>query len=199
MEKVAAFLVVFAIFMKLEEFQKNFPIGTEVPETFVRLLEFQNIRDLYFGNFSLIDFSRDEVLLLLFGENNRDAASQFIVFGHSPAGASYGYWLYDKHTIDTAPIAVIGFGGDGNTVIANSLQEFLQIISIGEDPLCYVITEWGWTDRNEIEVNENLEDYRKWLFRELTLTVPTIEEADAIVTSAKNAHPDFDQWIQALV
>ncbi len=182
--------------MDIEEFQKNFPAGVEIPEILVRLLAFQNIRDEYFGNFSLIDFSCDDVLLWC-GEN-KQFASKFIIFGHSPAGASYGYWLYDKHTIDTAPIAVIGFGWDGNTVIANSLQDFLRIVLIGEDPLCYVITELGWSERNEIEVDENLESYRQWLSRELTLTVPSIEEADAIVTSAKNVHPDLDQWIQQL-
>jgi hypothetical protein len=182
--------------MDIEEFQKNFPAGVEIPEIFVRLLVFQNIRDEYFGHFSLVEFSPDDVLSWC-GEN-KQAASQFIIFGHSPSGALYGYWLYDKHTIDTAPIVVIGFGWDGNTVIANSLQEFLQIVSVGEDPLCYVITEWGWSDRDEIEVDQNLENYRKWLLRELALTVPSIEEAEAIVTSAKNAHPDLEQWIQQL-
>ena len=182
--------------MDIEEFQKNFPPSVEMPEILIRLLTFQNIRDEYFGSFSLIEFSRDDVLSWFGG--NKQAASQFIIFGHSPAGASYGYWLYDKHTIDTAPIVVIGFGGDGNTVVANSLQDFLRVVSIGEDPLCYVITEWGWSDRNEIEVDENLESYRQWLWRELALTVPSVEEADAIVTSAKNVHPDLDQWIQQL-
>jgi hypothetical protein len=147
--------------LTLEEVAGNFPSKVAVPSLLVQLLDFQNANDGFCnGSFELtsggIQTSRT------YFENNLDTAEQLILFGHELDGAMYGYWLYDKHDINTAPIIFLGSEGQDNKVVANSLEEFLALLAVGADGTGYA----GYNLKPEWYVpppENRLIMFREWL------------------------------------
>jgi hypothetical protein len=181
-----------------QDFQRNFPQGSEAPRFLIRLLEYQNSNrgHFYSGDFELTGTGAEAALAWF--DNDQSMASQFVIFGQGGDGSLYGYWLYAGQTLDTAPIVFLGSEGMGNTVLAHTLEEFLALLAVGMEKLGYDVSE-GWYWEEEIEPGEQVLRFRSWLEEELGIVKP--EDWREIVAQAKESHPDLDvrieQWARA--
>src|SRR5262249_38933293 len=149
--------------MLLEEFSKNFPPGVPVPEPLVRLLEYANsVNHFYSGGFELTDEGKETALAWFDGD--KLVASQFILFGKEGDGSLYGYWLYEGKTLETAPSVFLGSEGSGCKVLANSIQDFLALLAIGQEELGFVGYYYRWEEN--IRIDDKLLNFREWLAKE---------------------------------
>ncbi len=177
--------------LTLHEFTKNFPPDITVPSILLRLLDYQNaVPDFYSGSFELDRSGADNVYYWF--DRDIQAARQFAIFGHSGDLSLYGYWLYPGRTLLTAPIVFLGSEGVGNTLLANSFEEFLALLSLGYEELGFAVSKPDY--KISTTIDESLLHFRAWLDREVGIQVP--ETFDSIVVAARNAHPDFKTWIE---
>lgn len=120
--------------MKAADFHGNFPPGSAVPPLLTKLLAYQNrVNAWYSGHFRLTDGGQKDAVASFDGD--KVAASQFILFGRELDGSSYGFWLYEGRTLGNAPIVFLGSEGTDWKVLANSLEEFLALLAVGEDEI----------------------------------------------------------------
>jgi len=170
----------------LEDLQKNFPLGVEIPLFLKKLLDYSNrVKRYYSGYFELLDCGANS-LYYWFGKDEA-AASQFAIFGHGGDGCMYGYWLYDNQTIETAPIIFLGSEGDQNKVLANDFKDFLASLAVGYEDLGYKF------DRGEIELTEQLIHFRNWL--ETELGIKPVEDVEVSIEKAMQNHPSLENWL----
>lgn len=178
-------------------FRNNFPLNSVIPESLMRLFHYQetNFRGPkqieYSGLFSLSDeFGEYDTLLYI----SPKIISYFAPFGGDADGSVYAFWMYDDFPLDKAPIVFIGKNWAGNTILANSFEEFLALLSLGIEELGYVIhfpPDWPKKPARNAAETAN---FREWLASELGILVPT--DPAKIVIDAKESHPDFDRWIE---
>ena len=170
----------------VEEFRKNFPPDVEVPELLLSLLEFQNqVEDWYSGYFELANFEHKGLIAWFDGEVS---ASQFIQFGHNADGSLYCFWLYDEHSINSAPIVFLGSEGQDNAVLANNLRDFFALLAEGYDELGF---PYGRLEKVETEANLK---FREWLRNEFAILPPA--DAEKNIAEAQAAHPSLEKWIE---
>lgn len=180
--------------IRAENFRKNFPAGVEVPESLIILLEYQELRaELvrernYSGHFWLHDkFYELPPWVPL------EIASYFIHFGFDADGSVYSFWLYKDFHIEKAPIVFTGCTWAGNTILANSLKEFLELLSLGVDELGYAVhypQKW----LSGISHSPDTIHFRNWLETTIGISMPS--DPLKIVSDAKDSHPDFGKWIE---
>jgi hypothetical protein len=172
--------------LTVEEFKKNFPPNVEVPKLLLCLLEFQNqIKDWYSGYFELANFGREGLIAWF---DDEIAASQFIQFGHNADGSLYCFWLYNRSSIDSAPIVFLGSEGQDNAVLANNLEEFFALLAEGYEELGF---SYGRLEKLETETNRK---FREWLKKEFTITPPV--DAEELIANAQANHPNLEKWIE---
>jgi len=102
------------------------------------------------------------------------------------AGFLYGFWSHDGRPMLASPIVYLGDEGDGNSVVANNLAEFLGMMACGFSRLCPQGTEPGPAElRDEPEsffTLRGIEPLRDWQAR---------------MAAAIAVHPDVDAWVSA--
>ncbi len=176
--------------MNMDEslFVKNFPPGMEIPPALIKLFRYQALgKYKYSGHFYLYDrFWQNEGIL------EPQVRSDFVQFGFDADGSVYALWRYQPFDLDKAPVVFLGSEWAGNKILANSINEFLALLSLGIPELGYAVEQAGW----EKQVSERPEviDFRVWLGRELDIQIP--ENPLAIVERARASHPDLNDWLQ---
>ncbi len=106
----------------------------------------------------------------------------------------YGYWRYNGRSLDAAPLVYLNDEGQDNTVLANTLEEFLIVIAVGQHYLG-LVDKWDEGERPD----EDTLRYRDWLRADVGIETPTLDQARSIVARARASHPDLDAWLdQAL-
>ena len=176
--------------MQLEDLRRNFPPDVDVPLPLQRLLAYQNrVHDFYSGSFELYD--QGAMAVLYWFDQDKLAANQFAIFGHQKDGSLYGYWLYNDRLSEHAPIVFLGSEGEGNVVLANTFEEFLALLALGEDELGFAVTKPEYDTGRTID--QQLFEFGEWLVKEFRIEAPS--DSNLIVQAAKSAHPDLDQWI----
>lgn len=177
--------------LSFERFQQNFK-GHPVPEALKELLLFQNsVNDWYSGSFELDIMSYNIFNTYIVAI---DILKQFLSFGHDGNGSDYALWLYKEEMLpENAPIIYVNSEGEGSTVLANTLQEFLLILAYDEEP---IFGEYSETEEQIIHTPANHE-FRTWLGKmyNVNLTASPID----IVQQARLQHPALQQWIDTLV
>jgi len=180
--------------MEVENFKKNFPAGVEVPRSLIALLEYQEERavkiktDAYSGGFCLYD-----KFWALPPSVPPEIDPFFIHFGKDADGSVYSFWMYKDFPIEKAPIVFTGWSWIGNTILANSSDEFLSLLSLGIEELGYAVNfppDWA----TQISYDPETELFRNWLQENLGISMPS--DPLKIVSDAKNSHPDFGKWIE---
>lgn len=178
--------------MAIENFIRNFPSGDDIPENILKLYRYQeNVKPVYSSDFYLYDEYWNMELVPPF--DSKVIMSSFVFFGRGGDGSIYSFWCYDGQPLNIAPIVYISSEWDGNTILANSFNEFLALLSLGIDELGYSVTHnptWHNFTSNQLEVL----DFQRWLKNEIGIVVPT--ERLRILQKAKRMHPDFDRWLE---
>jgi hypothetical protein len=178
--------------MNIEDLRRNFPPATAIPRPLLLLIELQNsIQGGYYsGSFQLRGSGADR-LVDWFAEF-KAPSSNFAIFGVGGSGSLYGYWLYEQHTIKTAPIIYLDSESAGNTVLADNIEEFFALLSIGKHEVGRHVL---YPDRypEPSQSSENLLRFREWLQDNFSISVPN--NGIQIIEAARASHPDFDDWI----
>jgi len=171
------------------EFRDNFPPGCDPPVLLLQLLNYQNAaKTAYDGSFILIEGGKETSLRFF-----RDArtASQFAVFGHDGRGSLFALWMYEGRDCTSAPIVFLDSEGHGNSAIANSLTDFLILLSFGFRDFGDVLSNVSALQMNS-QTAPNLE-FRRWL--EDVVKINPVSDPVTIIQSAKRNHPNLDDWI----
>ncbi len=173
----------------LDRLHASFPDGVPIPELLVRLASYQDARNRLPGK---LEFDSDGYQAALDWTNdNEQEATQFVLFLIDNGASDYGYWRYNRQLLDQAPLVYLGGEGVDNTVLANSLEDFVRLIALGPPN----IGMWRKSYR-DVEASDDTLRFREWLRTETGIVAPTSEEAREIIETARYKHPDIDQWVQ---
>jgi hypothetical protein len=179
--------------MKIKDFKKNFPPGVDVPKSLLQLFKYQkmNAWRLKSGEYSGHFFLYDKYWTYQYAEP--EIIPYFIPFGKDADGSTYAFWLYKDFPIESAPVIFLGTDYSGDTILANLLEDFFGLLSLGIDELGYAVhfpPDW----LNHISYAPETVRFRKWLQSKLGISMPS--DPIAIVDNAKRNHPDFGKWIE---
>ncbi|HMZ80524.1 MAG TPA: hypothetical protein PLL06_12555 [Acidobacteriota bacterium] len=175
--------------MDFSTFQKNFPPGSQLPALLIKLFEYQNqVPGWYSGRFQLCAERFGDADAF---DGDAEAAVQFAHFGRISDGSTYAFWLYPGQTLETAPIVFVGSEGTEWTVLAETMEDFLSLLALGE-------TELGYSAANDYFTGpaynlEELEHFRNWLKTAFGI-VPAAHPIE-LVHRAKSRHPDLQAWL----
>jgi hypothetical protein len=175
-----------------EGLRSDFPSGEEPPDRLRQLLAYeQSNREFYSGYFEMALFGR-LAARQYFGHNA--LAARFAVFGHDSDGSLYALWRHDYQAWDEAPVVYLDGEGSFFVILANSLDDFLGLLSLGITELGYTIhTDSDWP--NKATPTDATYRFRAWLRESLDIHVP--DDPRNIVEAALSKHPDLGAWITA--
>ncbi len=179
--------------MTPDKLRTVFPDDASVPNLLVQLCAYTEANDDALAADLELTATGQQVLRIGFrrAPNLRD---QFVIFATDRSRSLYGYWQYDGQPLDAAPLVYLNDEGLDNTVLADTLEEFLTLVAVGQ-PSLGLVGEW---DERE-EPDEYTLRYRTWLRAELGIEAPTLGQARAIVERARAGHPDLDAWLRKSV
>lgn len=176
--------------MTPDELRTVFPANTPLPSLLVWLCAYTEAN----GDALAADLDvtmKGQQWLRMGFRSTPNLRDQFVIFASDRSQSLYGYWRYDGQPLDRAPLVYLNDEGVDNTVLANTLEEFLTLVAVGQPSLGLV---GKWDDGEELD--EYTVRYRAWLRAELGIEAPTISQARAIVESARASHPDLDAWLR---
>lgn len=175
----------------MENLLKNLPAN--IPNPLVKLIEYQkDIGSIVSGDFELTD--RGNFFVTRWFRKSEAVAKQFVIFGVDHLQSLYGYWVYEGCLMENAPIVYLGSEGSNNTILANTTEEFFELLALGKECLGD-ISEWV---QNE-NANEETINFRNWL--KINFNISTISESRsfAIIEKAKTSHPNLNDWVINMV
>lgn len=178
--------------MRISDFVAHLPANLTIPASLVKLAEYDEQPSGGFlpGFVELTTSGHRQVVAWFRGDE--EAARPFVVFAHDKADSTFGYWRYHDQPLDQAPLVYLDVeGGDESTVLANTTEEFLLLLALGNPGYTMDLVE----GEDEPEDDDDAIRYRAWLTTEMNMTVPTIAEARAIVERARIVHPDLSEWV----
>lgn len=175
--------------MSLDALQELLPPGNQVPSGLLKLFDYAKPNGgLVLCDFSVTQYLGDDVVEWFQGDES--VAKQFVMFGKDRTSSMYGWWFHEGvKSIAEAPLVFLGGEGSYNTVLANTLEELLQLLAIGKYNVG-MVRRWDKQDKQ----CDNLAEYVAFLKNDLNLSPPA--DGRAIVDRAKQAHPDLDQFVE---
>jgi hypothetical protein len=177
--------------MNLKELSKDFPAPGPIPEMLLKLAQYDDANDgLLSCDFELTATGNDDLLAGFRG--NPEVTKHFWIFGLDGMHSLYGFWFYEGHTIADAPIVYLNGEGFGNTVLANTTEEFIALLTVGQEAVG-LIDSWGHSK----PPCHGIENFRAWAKTELGIEPP--KDPLEIVERAKRSHPDLDEWIDRVL
>lgn len=119
--------------------------------------------------------------------------SRVLAFAADDTGSLVGFWLYeDRMTPYDAPIVFLSSEGVGSTVIADSLRDYLEILTANRDFIPFD----GEFDEYDEERSEENQRYRKWL--KSKFGIGSTDNPEALWEKARSRRPDFEKWVESL-
>ncbi len=198
-------------FMRLskEKIQKEFH-DYLLPTTLSSLIDFDNdISDNYYYTEAFELTYRSYYDLALEHTSVRRAFFKAIIpFAQAThSGSFYAFWAKDDtKDLNQAPIVVFGDEG-GIHIIADNINELLQIIAIDVEPMVddeevFFIDdeEDDYIEEDEEESSsKHIDSFKEWLQRDLNLTPFTKDEIAPAIEKAQQKHQkDFETWLTPL-
>lgn len=173
--------------MKASQLRKVFPPGTLMPEALTKLCKYsEEVNEVIGCDFVLT--ADGNAANAAFFPDNETAQNQLVVFGMDEFQSLYAYWLYNDLPLEQAPIVYLNSESTANTILANTIEEFLALLALGKEEIGFVE---GWEEQAEPCDGSN--EFRAWLRNEFNITPPG--DVKAIVERARQAHPNFDDWV----
>jgi len=171
-----------------EDVQADFPGTTPVPDLLVKLCAFteENGTPTIVGDLRLTDSGRSDALAWF--DDDHKEADQFVIVAVDRRLSLYGYWQYEKQSLDQAPIVYLDSEATGNTVLTTTLDEFLALLALG--PKLNDLGK-GWPDVPES--SDTTQRYRTWLHNQVGIETP--RDGHAIVAHARSTHPSLDAFV----
>ncbi|OHD53593.1 MAG: hypothetical protein A2Y33_06635 [Spirochaetes bacterium GWF1_51_8] len=125
---------------------------------------------------------------------NKEAGySRVLAFAADDTGSLAGFWLYkDGMTPYNAPIVFLSSDMTGSTVIADSLSDYLEILTANRD---FDPEDGEFYEFDDEQSDDNLR-YRKWLKSKFGIS--STDNPEALLEKAKSRHPDFEKWAGSL-
>ncbi|MCP5501696.1 MAG: WGR domain-containing protein [Leptospiraceae bacterium] len=164
-----------------------------VPEPLAKLAVFWDDLGTYFCDEFELQADKYDMAKAWFKENKK-GYSKIIPFGVDGTGALFAFWLYKSGiTTENAPVVYLGSEGIGNTVLAENILDFMQILTANRAYIPYDKAFFEYNDEYKTENNK----YRKWLKKEFGLEViknPTEKWKQAVAK-----FPSFEQWITTIL
>jgi len=181
-----------------DQLRTVFPDDAPLPDLLVRLCAYMEAHDNALA--ADLDLTAEGQRSLRAGfqlapdQDEADLSAQFIIFASDRSQSLYGYWRYEGQALDRAPLVYLNDEGQDNTVLTDTLEEFLTLVAVGQSFLRLV---GKWDDGEEPDAYTLR--YRTWLRAELGIEAPTLTQARAIVDKACARHPDLDAWLRQSV
>lgn len=172
---------------KIDALQEMFPANVQLPDALVKLCDYS---DQTGGRISC-DFRlmTDTYIADQIFRDVEGGRRHVALFGRDNMLSLYGYWLYDERPLEQVPIVYLHHEGVGTTVLANTLEEFLALLTLGYREVGSV-ADWAAQKRP----CDGIGAFRTWLRDELGITRPN--DGRALVAQAQQTHPDFNAWLQ---
>jgi hypothetical protein len=175
-----------------EEFISNFD-GHDPPEELLRLWELnRSIGPVYYSEgFELVD---DDKGLLKTWSESPEFLDRLLPFAQADgAGSRYALWIAEEgRSLSSVPVVL--FESEGATqVVASSVREFLQVLSVDVEPIA-IGGPVGYERDEDEPTSEGRPAYVDWLSSEYGLEA--ILDAESIVSSAQAAWQSrFEEWL----
>jgi len=170
--------------------------GHDVPEALLSLLHFANEKSKmdYFSDGFEFSINLDKCSLKTYSEDE-EFLSSIIEFANADGtGSTYGFWLKHKdQNLTEAPVVI--FGGEGGFhVVANNINDLLQILTFDSEPMVDWDSLYYYKDPDDHESSAKIESYCNWLKN--TRFLETITNANALVKLAQKYHQnEFKDWM----
>lgn len=175
---------------RIEVLKQDFPDGL-LPDGLIDFLNL-GLRD---GGWVACEFVVSDVLgatVVRWFDDDEDMMDKFAAIGRDRARSLYGFWFHDGTTSATAPIVVLDANKQHNHVVANSLPEFIALLTLG-------LREPGmvhrWDELSREPPCDDVGPLREWAKQTFGIDVP--KDPRAIVDTAQKAHPSLQEWIDA--
>jgi hypothetical protein len=166
----------------LQKIETNFIGENRIPDALKKLIEFDKTRaDCLGGYWELASF--DDEIISRFIEN-KEHRKRFAAFGSSPDGYPYFIFLTD----DKQQWVVHLSSGQGSYVVADSFNEFMQVLAIGYN-------EYPFEDNDlpPADLSGAKPDFQKWLKDNYNLDTP--KTGKEIWEKAQKNQVTFDEWL----
>jgi hypothetical protein len=168
----------------LDDLSAAFPEGREPPDSFVKFAEYDDSLDHnVICDFELAPTGQDDIK---FG-SSEEAAKGFAVFGSDGTHSLYAFWPYDSRLLAQAPIVFFDSEWEATTLLANTFDEFLSLLALGQVQIGRVD---DWDVSNQCDETPA---FQEWL--RSTLGIEPAADPKAVVAAARAAHPDVKDWI----
>lgn len=192
--------------LQLEKLQKEYH-NHVIPDTLLKLIDFDAaINDNYYftESFELTYRSYWDRALEVTSVR-RPFFKAIIPFAQATSsGSFYAFWVKEPtQSLDQAPIVFFGDEG-GIYIVANNLEELLQIICIDAEPMTYdesvvYIPEEYDEDEAEDFISKHIDTYKAWVKSTFNREPLNRNEIDVLVKKAQQNHQnDFNNWFDPL-
>ena len=166
--------------------------GYTVPEMLRELCLFWDKYPNYFSGSIEIEADNYGGVKEWFG-NKEAGYSRVLAFAADDTGSLVGFWLYkDGMTPYSAPIVFLSSEGAGSTVIADSLSDYLAILTANRD---YFPDDGEFYELEE-EHREDNRRYRNWL--KSKFGIDSTDNPEELREKAISRRPDFEKWVESL-
>jgi len=181
--------------------------GSHIPEKLTSLYNFSKIKnnENSFLNGFKFHIDKRRVLLKKYSDDKNFLNSIYEFASADTCGSIYAFWVIDDNcNLDDAPIVTFDGEGEGVHVVANTLDDFLKIISHKAEP--YI----SWENVSfyyepyypyEAPLDEyeilNRDRYLKWLKKEYNICPVDDDAADHIIDEAHTKYGnEFSIWLR---
>jgi hypothetical protein len=166
----------------LHKMETNFIGENRMPDALRKLVEFdKTTTDSLGGYWELASFDDEIISRFIVNEEHR---KRFAAFGSSPDGYPFFIFLTD----DKQQWVVHLSSGQGAYVVANTFNEFMQILAIG-----YIYYPGDDTDLPPTDLSGAKPDFQKWLKDNYNLDTP--KTGKEIWQKAQKNQAAFDEWL----
>ena len=165
------------------EIRRHFPEQIKFPYELEQLCDWLSENGYPIsGDFELLA-DDGEFFFHWFGSHAAD--DKLALFGSGPDGSLYAIWLQED---GRQPIVHLGSEGDNLKVLAFSMLEFIQLLSIGYSEIGH--DDLSKPPKTTDGINPK---FQKWVKDIIQIEIPKI--GNQIVQSAIDKHDNFNAWV----
>ena len=172
--------------MNIDEYKESFPQNISFPEELCLLCDWVSINGYPISGCFRIRKHDKNAFISWFG---CDIGESFVQFGASGDGGLYCLWKVGDHY----PVIFLDSEGEQNRVLAESVNDFMQLLAIGYNELGYDDLSQPPIYKEESLINTKFQDWCKDTFQ-----FNILENGNEIFNKAQRFKTDFKESIEKL-